>query len=580
MQLLERMRPWALFSAALVLVCLLSSWPFAETGICDDFSYVWTAHTLADTGHLVYVGWAAAMLGWQVYVAAALFKVFGFSFTVARLTTWLVAAATTFLLQRLLVRHGVAERNATIAALCFALSPVFFMLSASFMTDVEGVFAIVVCLYCCTRALQTQTSRATAVWIVGAVATNAVLGTSRQVAWLGVFVVVPSTLWLLRERRRVVFVGVFAILVAAFFILICLLWFQRQPYTMGETVAAGVPLTLAAMLAHVFRQVVASLLELPLLLLPLTAIFLPEVRQGSRRTLCLAGVLAIVYVAMAFHWRHSHPDYLLEPTTGNWLGVYGYIEAQGPRGSGPVLLHLPIRALLTFASLGGALGFVLRRRQPPRALPSTQPAVQLSLGQAIVLLLPYTVVYSLLLIPRGVSELFDRYLIGLLLLPVTMLARVYQERVRQQLPAACIVLLGLMAAYSVCCVHNSFAQARAEIALDHRLQAAGVPEDHVDFGWSYDSELELQHFGHIDNPSIRNPPNAYVPVPLSVDPECYKPPLPLRYLTPVYGVSFDPNLCLGRAPLPSVSYVTWPIGQRTELYVVKYTPLHSTVGTR
>jgi hypothetical protein len=283
---------------------------------------------------------------------------------------------------------------------------------------------------------------------------------------------------------------------------------------------------------------------------------------------------------MAFHWRQTHPDYLLEPTTGNWFGIYGYIQAQGPRGNGPVLLHLPVRALLTFASLGGTLGFLMLWRRSQSSVVSRQPSARLSWTQLLTLLLPYTVIYGLLLIPRGVSELFDRYLIGLLLLPVVALARAYQERVRSQLPVVSVALLALMAAYSVCCVHNSFAQARAEISLDHMLQGAGVPEENVDFGWAYDSGLELQHFGYIDNPSIRNPPNAYVAVPVTVDPRCYTPPLPLRYLHPVYGVSFDPDLCLGRADLPSLSYVTWPTGQRTTLYVVKYTPMRGAVPTR
>jgi hypothetical protein len=67
-------------------------------GINDDFSYIRTAQTFAQTGHFVYNGWATAMLGWQVPAAALLIKVFGFSFSVVRIFGLLIGLLTTYLL--------------------------------------------------------------------------------------------------------------------------------------------------------------------------------------------------------------------------------------------------------------------------------------------------------------------------------------------------------------------------------------------------------------------------------------------------------------------------------------------------
>lgn len=127
------------------------------------------------TGQVIYNGWVSAMLGWQLYLGAALVKLFDFSFTTVRTSTLPVAMA--FVLQRTLVRANISERNATIGTLALVLSPLYLMLSVTFMTDIHGLFAIVLCLYGCLRAPQASTFRATIGWLCFAIATNSVCGT-------------------------------------------------------------------------------------------------------------------------------------------------------------------------------------------------------------------------------------------------------------------------------------------------------------------------------------------------------------------------------------------------------------------
>ena len=93
----------AILCAITFMLCEAVSRPYAEMGVCDDWSYIRTAQLLAQTGHIHYIGWAAAMIGWQLYPAALFLKLFGFSFTAARLFTFLVAVLTTFLMQRIFV---------------------------------------------------------------------------------------------------------------------------------------------------------------------------------------------------------------------------------------------------------------------------------------------------------------------------------------------------------------------------------------------------------------------------------------------------------------------------------------------
>src|SRR5215469_17870502 len=193
--------------AFIVPLCALVIWPVVELGVNDEWSYVKTVQILAQTGHIVYNGWSAAILGWQLYLGALFVKLFGFSFTTIRLSMLVVSIATAFLSHRVMVLCGINDWNATAGTLALVLSPLFLPLGMTFMTDVPGFFCIVLCLYACLRALKAETDNAAIAWICFAAVTNAIGGTVRQIAWLGVLVMVPSTLWLLRRRPRLIAVG-------------------------------------------------------------------------------------------------------------------------------------------------------------------------------------------------------------------------------------------------------------------------------------------------------------------------------------------------------------------------------------
>ena len=74
------------------MAAVLLAWPIGEIGHNDDWSYCFTAQKLAETGKLTFNGWATAMLGLQAYWGALFIKLFGFSFTVLRLSILPLAA--------------------------------------------------------------------------------------------------------------------------------------------------------------------------------------------------------------------------------------------------------------------------------------------------------------------------------------------------------------------------------------------------------------------------------------------------------------------------------------------------------
>jgi len=575
LQLVRRFRIPALFCAFCVLVCELISRPTVEMGISDDTPYVLMARHLAATGHIAYNAWATAMLGWQLYIGAAFIKLFGFSFTAVRMSTLLVSLATVILVQRIFVRAGITERNAVLATLTLVLSPLYLLLSVTYMSDIFGLFATVICLYGCLRALYAATPNATILWLCFAVATNGFFGTARQIAWLGILVMLPSTLWLLRAQRRVLIAGSAATLAGALFIFACLQWFKHQPYSVPEHIFGP-----TFPLFDTFFSMMCFSLVIPFLLLPIVALFLPTLRKQSPKILAVFAILMLGYLFLGIYPSHLRGGFPLEPTMGgggNWISVHGTHEGHHLQGKPPLFLTVPVQALITIVCFGGLLAIVLsvwNFFSQRRASINPQPAIDSQWKQLAFLLVPYACAYMVLLIPRaGTGWIYDRYTLEMGLVALIFLVRYYQQRIQPQIPTAGIVLIVIMAITGVAITHNHFALYRARVALANELLASGIPDTSVDNGFEYNFAVELRVAGHLNEENVVFPANASVP----------EPPLPATtckmfwhtktpHITPIYAISFDPNACYGPAPFAPVQYSRWLSHSPGTLYVVRSTP--------
>lgn len=562
--------------ALAVLFCELIARPFTAMSVGDDGPYIRMAQTFAKTGHIVYNGWAAAAMISQIYLAQPFIKLFGESYTTVRMTNLLVALVTTIAFHRLLVRTGAFERNATLGTLAVVLSPLYLMLSVTFMSDIQGMLAVVLCTYGCVRAIQASSDRSAIRWICFAVFTCTLFGTSRQIAWVGDLTMVPCTLWHLRSRTRVLITGAAFTAVAFLFIFGCLHWLGKQPYYVPVPFfVKGFPM------AHALMEVTYTLLEIPFLILPVAAIFAPRM-FGSRRWISvLLSAVLVAYVVIAFLTRKTADPLLhLEPTVGNagsWINLFGLFSGLTTT---PLFLPARILVVVTAVCLAGLFGIIVVAFQPGAAR-SSSATRELSWKQLGILLLPYSVGYLILLAAAtGTTyHIYDRYALGLLAPAIIVLIRLYQERVRPNLPLATAPLIIIMAAYGMIVTHNTFAFDRARVRLADELHAHGVPYTSIDGGWDYNFDTELDHADHINNPLIKVPAGAYVPTP---------PPPPGYYPTTwydktphvraVYGISFLPDILYGTAPFAPVQYRSWPLRTPVTLYAVRYAPPNAVAG--
>jgi hypothetical protein len=314
---------------------------------------------------------------------------------------------------------------------------------------------------------------------------------------------------------------------------------------------------------------IISFLDVPFLLLPIVALFLPQVRKSRPRVIA---ALFLGYLVVAVHPHHIGHVFLLEPTQGIWVNVYG-ISWPFLQGSPPLFLHTGVQVLLTIVSFGGLLGLIaslLRSRETPPAVDSSAGVSWKQLG---VLFAPFTIAYVLLLIPSAATYgIQDRYLLGPMVVALPCLVRYYQERIQPRLPLASVLLVGVMALYGIAITHNMFALDRAFLAMAAELRAAGVPDTSVDNGWEYNFGVELQHSDFINDSRIVVPAHVYVPVPpptASTCPMAFSDRTP--HIKPRYSISYDPNACDGPAPFAPVSYSRWLASKPGTIYVVRST---------
>ena len=546
----------AALCAVLVAVCLWIAWPVSKMGFLDDWSYARTAQIYAQTGHFVYNGWATAMLGWQIVWGALFIKLFGFSFTILRVSMLPIAMATVFLFHQMLLRFGVSSRNAVIGTLTLGLSPLFLPLADSFMTDIPGLLVILICIYCCQRAIASGSTRSAILWLVLAAASNVGGGTVRQIAWLGALVVVPTTGWILRRRRGVlpVSVAMWAASVATIFG--CMKWFARQPYSISESAFGLFATAKLWALFFIPRDVAGSGLLSLLVLYPIVVPWLSKARHLNAAAVRMLVFAFAICEALQYAFRMSLP----------WLRSNLILAEFAPHRSAgaqnPDRFLLPPWGSFVLGAVVTVTGLLLlanivqdRARRSEAGATGKGPA-----QHAYELLLPYTISYFLLLCPRAsVGFLFDRYLLGVMPVFIVWLLLYHQRRVADRLPRASIACLAVLALLGIAGTHDWFAWQRARGAAIDEVLASGVPATDIQGGFEADGWTQIQD-GHLNNRRIVTPANAYVKPADGLHPsaECtsdfaeYTPAI-----RPVYAIGFDREPCFSPTKYPPVAYRRW-----------------------
>jgi hypothetical protein len=538
-----------LMCVAIFTACYWAAWPVAEMGFIDDWSYIRSAQVFAQTGHFVYNGWATAMLGWQIAWGALFVRLFGFSFMAVKLSTLPLAMAALFLFHAILVRFGCTPRNAVVGCLTLGLSPLFLPLAASYMTDIPGVFVIVLCLYCCQRAVSAESQAAAITWLCAAAASDVVGGTARQIAWLGALVMVPATAIFLRRQRWVLLCGLALWIGSLAAIFCCMHWFGSQPYSLSESISIPSPIVSGLVIG--FWGIFGELLCLALVVYPLLMPWLPRLREFSKARLAI--VVAILAVWTGFQWVWG---WMLPWRPHLLVSEFARARDAGlsPPETSSFFLPTAFRLLLSAVVVATVIALFAAR-------PKNLRLAAILSKRTFWLLGPFSIAYFAILIPRAtVVSAFDRYMLGVMPMAIILLIQFHQRRIAPNLPAGSVIALVIYAALAVAGTHDWFAWQRARLAAIDEVLAAGVPRNQIQGGLEYDGWTQTEDGGHVNNEFIRVPPGAYDPNPKlpHVAADCR---LEFASLTPdvvpKYTVAFRPKPCLAPSNFPPVEFHAW-----------------------
>lgn len=119
---------WALMAAA--------ANPLGNFPLNDDWAYAAPVVSLVKYGSLEFSGWGAPNLISQVLWGYAFVWLFGFSFTVLRVSTLLLAPVAILSTYEISRENNMPGSSAILTALLLACNPIFFVLSNTFMSDV------------------------------------------------------------------------------------------------------------------------------------------------------------------------------------------------------------------------------------------------------------------------------------------------------------------------------------------------------------------------------------------------------------------------------------------------------------
>jgi len=192
---MTKVRGLVLLLAAVVCVSVYVG-PVREALMNDDWAYALSVRHLLATGEYRLNDWAAANMPVQIYWAALLAHLFGYTFTVLRFSTLALLLVALLSLYLLLRDAGAGDDEASLLTLAMLAGPAVLFLSFTFQTDVQFLAWQALALWLYGRALR---SGSYSLVIAGSMAAAAATGT-RQ---FGVALVVGLlTVWAFVERKR------------------------------------------------------------------------------------------------------------------------------------------------------------------------------------------------------------------------------------------------------------------------------------------------------------------------------------------------------------------------------------------
>lgn len=523
----------------IVLIALVP--PTGEFPTTDDFDYAATAWHLADHGQLTLSDWPAMTLIAHAAWGALACKLFGNSFAVLRTSVCLLS-----LLAAVAIYAGFRDRDhsrslCSLAAVCFAVSPLTVALEYTFMTDITGAAFAAILIAAAPQIRSTPASRLVGYSLLGAIAYLA-----RETAAIPWMIVVFTTGWsCLRrvESWRSLFwlAGPASLLIALY--QYWLREFHGVPFNRSQPA-----LDPAALLADPQRPLFLAT-GLALALAPLTVSLIRSRRPRWWLLPLAAGLTGVALVCAGVQVTPPYRDELFD---------LGLRLPESPLGRIPASLRGPavslagrdislVRVLATGVAWfsAAALAAVLTARWSRSDDVKNPPAPQIPVATWTCLSM-----IGLYCLTRGFA---DRYLLSLIPPALLMLAERMPPHASPPARRLGWIAAAGIAVVSLVGIQDAMQRSRAFWTAAARLQQQGVDPFTVDAGIAFGG---LSRF----NPVYRGEANRgpfWNLVPANERSNTIAPISPLTTtLNRIYRISFDKRE-YGYHPIDSVPFESW-----------------------
>lgn len=434
--------------------------PIGEFALNDDWVHTDSIKHWADTGNFRLMPYAGPTFYVPILYGTALTKIFGFSFSLLRISTLSITICLLLTVYYLLLKLTSKPALAFCSTLLLWLNPIFYNLSFTFMTDIPALFFLIISIYFYYQAFLWKKPKYI-FW--GSV--FAIIGFyTRQT---NILILGAAGLVALKEIKKFKFhhlIWSFGIpLAIGGAIYSYLTIYQLLPESTNSHFIEGVGRTLG----HIKWWLWYIPMYLGLFTLPLSAgWFIKNKRHWKNKKLwiiCSAIVGLAILIRQIWHLQF--------PYIGNTISIYGLGSIKNTIAGNPQLLASSwVWGILTLVtSLGLSLGIYILLQKKEKG------------HQPINFLYLFGILY---LIPLLVFESFDRYLLPLLV--VVIIALLQKIKTQKFSYITAIILIIPCALYSVSQTDHYLKWNKVRWELANSVLNKGIPANQIDGGYEWD----------------------------------------------------------------------------------------------
>ena len=479
----------AYFSIALLwLIVVLVVNPIGDFPLNDDWCYGKSVKTLQENGYLKLYNWGEMTLVGQVYYGYLFTKVFGFSFTVLRCSTLVLALLSFFGILKIFNVIGLSKQLSKVGLLLCMFNPIFLELSFTFMTDIPFYTITIYVCYFFIKHIKTQQTK----YLIFAFLCAIVAYSIRQLAI--VFPLVWCVFELLNHKPKIKNIIKSMFPLALFLIFSLIFNFLLKHFgIMQERYNSKLHLLLQKLLHIDKSQIIyssslffTSLTYLGLFLSPVLVFEMKSIKAKKHH------VFSVVYASFVMYLLHRY-NYILPSLDNIWIDF----------GVGPFTLYNETAHFKTTPepNLTKQFYYVLTAFGAYMSSVFFYPFLQnkakitnhFSTHKTQLFCLVFIIVY---LGPFLIVGVYDRYLLPLFPIAIVFVLYNFKPKWNLTLRVFTVGFIVVLTWFSVCATHDYLSWNRARWGIvNYLVKKQQVPLDKINGGaefitWYHFSETE------------------------------------------------------------------------------------------